>query len=42
MRWFGLATAAGLALWWARLAAHAKVPSPEGRWREVTEEDLRK
>jgi hypothetical protein len=30
----------GLAGWWARLAAHSKVPPPEGRWREITEDDL--
>ncbi|MDQ4095684.1 MAG: hypothetical protein M3174_05725 [Actinomycetota bacterium] len=27
---------AGVVLWLARLKAHAKVPPPEGRWREVT------
>ncbi len=29
---------AGVALWLARLKAHAKVPPPEGRWREVPED----
>ena len=27
-------------LWWARLLTHAKVPPPEGRWREITDEEL--
>ena len=38
-----LVTALGLSLvglWWARLRAHSKVPSPQGRWREVTEDEL--
>jgi hypothetical protein len=30
----------GLAAWWARLFAHSKVPPPEGRWREISEDDL--
>jgi hypothetical protein len=30
----------GVAAWWARLKAHGKVPPPEGRWREITEDDL--
>ncbi|HEY7875643.1 MAG TPA: hypothetical protein VIG64_11045 [Actinomycetota bacterium] len=30
----------GAVAWWARLKAHGKVPPPEGRWREVTEDDL--
>ena len=29
-----------LAGWWARLMAHSKVPPPEGRWREISEDDL--
>jgi hypothetical protein len=32
--------AGGAAAWWARLMAHAKVPPPEGRWREIDEDDL--
>jgi hypothetical protein len=35
--WLGIA---GLAVWWARLMAHAKLPPPEGRWREVSEREL--
>jgi hypothetical protein len=35
-----VAVLGGLAAWWARLAAHGKVPPPEGRWREITEDDL--
>jgi hypothetical protein len=27
-------------LLWARQRAHATVPSPQGRWREVTEDEL--
>ena len=31
----------GLAVaWWTRLKAHSKTPPPEGRWREVSEEEL--
>ena len=36
---FGLAAVAGLAAWWGRLAAHSKLPRPEGRWREATFEE---
>ncbi|MDQ3940559.1 MAG: hypothetical protein M3238_04320 [Actinomycetota bacterium] len=35
-----IAAGAAIGLWWARLATHAKVPPPEGRWREVTEAEL--
>ena len=35
-----LVAGAGLALWWGRLMAHAKVPPPEGRWREVLPDDF--
>jgi hypothetical protein len=30
----------GLAAWWARLLAHSKVPPAEGRWRELSDDDL--
>ena len=36
LRVIGLIVVAGLAAWWARNAAHSKLPQPEGRWREVT------
>jgi hypothetical protein len=28
-------------VWWGRLVAHSKVPPPEGRWREVSEDSLK-
>ena len=31
---------AGLGAWLARLLAHSKVPQPEGRWREISPEEL--
>lgn len=40
MRWLARLAGAGLLLWGARLFSHSKVPPPEGRWREVTEEEL--
>ena len=30
-----------LGVWVGRLMAHSKVPQPEGRWREITPEELR-
>jgi hypothetical protein len=35
LRIAGLSVAGALALWWARAAAHSKVPPPEGHWREL-------
>ncbi|MDQ4145983.1 MAG: hypothetical protein M3198_19995 [Actinomycetota bacterium] len=29
---------AGFVVWLGRLKAHAKVPPPEGRWREVPQD----
>jgi hypothetical protein len=40
VRVVGVLVAGGLVGWWARLAAHSKVPPPEGRWHEITEDDL--
>jgi hypothetical protein len=37
LSWIGLGA---LGVWIGRLAAHSKEPSPEGRWREISEEDL--
>lgn len=31
---------AGLGAWLGRLMAHSKVPLPEGRWREVSPQEL--
>ena len=39
-RVLALIAGAGLAVWWGRLLAHAKVPPPEGRWREVPPDSL--
>jgi hypothetical protein len=36
----GVVLLGGIAAWWARLKAHGKVPPPEGRWKEITEDDL--
>jgi hypothetical protein len=36
----GVVLVGGLVAWWARLFAHSKVPPPEGRWREISEDDL--
>jgi hypothetical protein len=37
LTWIGLGA---LGAWIGRLAAHSKVPTPEGRWREIPEDDL--
>ncbi|HET7482166.1 MAG TPA: hypothetical protein VFK89_04830 [Actinomycetota bacterium] len=39
-RLFAWAVVLGAATWWARLLAHSKQPEPEGRWRELTTEEL--
>ncbi|HZA20658.1 MAG TPA: hypothetical protein VE889_07390 [Actinomycetota bacterium] len=39
LRTIGLGAIGALALWWARAAAHSKVPPPEGRWRELDLKD---
>jgi hypothetical protein len=36
----GLLVLGALGVWWGRLVAHSKIPPPEGRWREITPEEL--
>ncbi len=35
----GAGAAAGIVLWWLRLAAHSKQPPAEGRWQELRIEE---
>ncbi len=39
VRLAGAALTGAAAVWFARLLAHSKVPPPEGRWRELRDED---
>jgi hypothetical protein len=40
LRTAGLLVLGAFGVWWGRLVAHSKIPPPEGRWREITAEDL--
>ena len=40
MRLVVLLLLAALGTWIGRLVAHSKVPQPEGRWREISPEEL--
>jgi hypothetical protein len=39
-RLVGLLAVAALGAWWGRLIAHSKKPAAEGRWRELTDDEL--
>lgn len=41
LRFVVMLALAGLGAWIGRLLAHSKVPLPEGRWREVSPDELR-
>jgi hypothetical protein len=40
LRLLGWLLLGALVAWWSRLRAHSKVPPPEGRWREISENGL--
>lgn len=40
LRLLGWLILGALITWWSRLRAHSKLPPPEGRWREISDNGL--